>query len=198
MEEHLPTYIPTTVKDILLKTFVEGKISEIHQNFYVAPREDTELFEQGNGIYPVPFVNLPATTVKPHQSLVISNSCDTSEENDYSFPPRVTYCAIKPLAGLKDMLEKKVKLDKGKIDGLVANIKSQQVTHMMFLPQGRGVKEDSVALFSFVTSSDSNSTKTVSKPQVVFTLSQTAFWLLLTKLSIHFLRVGEVDSPKLA
>lgn len=176
---------------MLQEAFVKGKVQDIHLNFYEAPGRTAEPFDQGNGLDTVPFVRLPDTKIDKQQVLVISNSCDTSSQNEHLLPPHGAYCIIKSLDGLQDMLINKAKIDKEKVQKFIEDIKTQRITDMMYLPPGRGVPNESVAMFSYVASCNTDELIKIEKPTIMFTLSQNAFYLMITKLSIHFLRFGD-------
>ncbi|MDB5168870.1 MAG: hypothetical protein JWO41_226 [Candidatus Saccharibacteria bacterium] len=192
MEDHIPKAIPSSLQEMLRNAFATGAVSEIHNNFYQAVNDDTEPFDQGNGVGGLPFVNFPDKKISSKSALVISNSCDTSDANEQDISARCTYCAVRTLASLRTMLLEKAKISEKKVNKLIDDIKSQRVSDMMYIPRGSGMTEESVAMLSFVMSADAEAVEATHKPTIVFTLSQNALYLLLTKLSIHFLRFGEI------
>lgn len=77
-DEHLPRAIPSNVKDYIKDAVGKKSLVEIHSNFYTHVASTDDIFDQGNGIKALPFVSPPVQTFKPHNVLVISNSCDAA------------------------------------------------------------------------------------------------------------------------
>lgn len=189
IEDHLPKAIPTNLKTLLLESFAKGEISKIHYNFYENTSEHD--FFQGNCLDKVIFVNLPNKQIGDHPVVVLSNPCDTSPTNDHKRSPKVTYCAIKRLKAFEKTLKKHSEMDDDEIKLYLGNIRSQLISDIMYMPAGGAFKEEMIAIFSQIASCDMHYFEK-NPPKTTSILAQKAYYLLLTKLSIHFLRFGDL------
>ena len=77
------------------------------------------------------------------------------------------------------------------ISSKVTAIKEQKVTSLFYLPQGKGVDSDCIALLEDVQSIPFSSFNSRQAKQKLFTLSDVGFYLFLMKLSVHFCRFHE-------
>jgi len=140
----------------------------------------------------IPFYNLPDTSYKTTNVMVISNSCDIDPNNDRPIPPKISYV---PLISLDKFIQllKNNSISEERIRGIVESIKKQEKTNMFYLPKGAMIKEDSIALFENVLSIDRDYffTEVLRKDTKIATLGNYGFYIFLLKLSIHFTRIQE-------
>jgi hypothetical protein len=76
------------------------------------------------------------------------------------------------------------------LEDTVRSIRRQEKTNLIFIPRGARVEEDMVALLDRVQSMSYAEFNSIS-PQRLAVLTQRGFWVLLVKLSMHFLRPHE-------
>lgn len=193
MEEHIPKAIPKTIQDALLKALGKGEISNIHLNFYDSSSPHD--FFQGNCLDNAMFINLPSKHIDKHPVLIISNPCDTDVENIHKRTPRITYCAVKKLSSFQEALKRYSDMNDDEIKAYINNVKEQYVSDIVYLPMGSGISEERIAILSQLVSCDLQSL-IKSSPNVTSRLAQKAYYLLLTKLSIHFLRFGDITQAQ--
>ena len=115
--------------------------------------------------------------------------CDISTDNSRVFPGSILFA---PLIRLERYVQRLRSAGKGEahVESLLDSIRSQLVTTIFYLPTRENVLDESIILLDdihahplpdFVRSERSH----------VFTLSQTAFYIFLMKVSIHFCRFNE-------
>ncbi|WP_349984440.1 hypothetical protein ABRP17_016685 [Stenotrophomonas sp. WHRI 8082] len=121
--------------------------------------------------------------------LLLSNSCDASTDNPRHLPLDLTVAPLMRLDRYAQML-----LDKGVSESAVADITSgirkQEKTNLIYIPVGALVKEEMVALLDRVQSLSIGEFQAAA-PSRLAVLTQRGFWILLVKLSMHFLRPHE-------
>lgn len=146
---------------------------------------------QGDTFARAPFVVVSANEAKMRQTTVmlLSNTCDVSEENARRLPPNVT---VAPVVRVSRWCE--IATDEGisaeAIDSMLESARRHRTSSMFFVPSGHGIEEDSLVLFDQIQSLPLEAFNAVN-PERLATLSQAAFWLLLLKLSVHFCRQQE-------
>lgn len=154
----------------------------------VGHHEDALL--QGDVYDGVPLITRgPPPRVDPRRVLLISNSCDSSPENARAVPLDLIFAPLLRMSRYRQML-----LDNGvaqpRVESTLAAIKQQRTTSVVYLPAGGGLQEDMVVLLDKVQSlpfSEFNA----AAPARLAVLTQRGFWVLLIKLSMHFLRPHE-------
>jgi hypothetical protein len=124
------------------------------------------------------------------RGLVLSNSCDVDTSNRRDTPPRVTFAPLVRLSKYKELLESSG-LDQSKINAKLVSIKSQKTTSIFYLPAGGPLEEDHLARFDEAYSMPLAAHERSDTRKRLFTLSNTGFYMLIFKLSIHFCRLQE-------
>jgi len=190
IEKYLPKYLsPENQKELYeqLKNFPEN-ISKIYGSDFTFNMG----ILQSDIVENIPFYNLPDTSYKTTNVMVISNSCDIDPNNDRPIPPKISYV---PLISLDKFIQllKNNSISEERIRGIVESIKKQEKTNMFYLPKGAMIKEDSIALFENVLSIDRDYffTEVLRKDTKIATLGNYGFYIFLLKLSIHFTRIQE-------
>lgn len=185
VENFLPYYLTEDQKIKLagaLKSFSE------HSNLYTHLFMDEAL--QGDCWNKVPYRDfLSGDQFKIH-SLIISNSCDISEENDRDFPVNITFAPIFSYSKYENALVKSG-IPKASIESKLASIRQQKITHLLYLPAGGNLQESGIAHFDKIFSLPYSIFKKDIDKNKVTTLSQLGHYLLSFKMSIHFCRLQE-------
>lgn len=154
--------------------------------------ESLEFFAQGDGVFKVPYYDLPTKTLKDETSaLLLSNTCDMAKENIRHIPMNVLYSPIIKLQKIEDLLNSKFPGDNERVKSTIEAIKRQKTTNIFYLPRGI-LKDESIVFLDKISSIDRDSLYTLNQ-QSIFSLSMYGFYLLLIKLGIHFCRVQEGD-----
>jgi hypothetical protein len=158
-------------------------------NYYMSPGSYPDNVLQGDGWRGFVVIDFETTERKAISAVVLSNSCDIDPKNQADSPRKILFAPIVRLQSLEQVLR-----DAGRgseqIADKVSAIRKQHITTMFYLPELAGVMPESVALLDdcqqqplhrFLAGTRSKS----------FTLSQSAFWIFLIKVSIHFTRLNE-------
>ncbi|MCP4185516.1 MAG: hypothetical protein GY761_19770 [Hyphomicrobiales bacterium] len=121
------------------------------------------------------------------RGIVLSNSCDISEENDRVIAQKIVFAPIVKLSAIEARL-KGLDLAEESVDGKIAAMRSQSITNIFYLPAGGPLGEDYVA---FLDDIHSMPVASHAGEEKLFTLSMAGFWLFAFKLSVHFCRLRE-------
>jgi hypothetical protein len=145
---------------------------------------------QGDCWSGVPVFDFESGQRKAIRAILVSNSCDASNQNSRLLPAKLTFA---PVVALQRYAEALLRggVDQRRVDDHLADIRGQRVSSLFFLPAGgRGIKVESVAILddlqtvpSAVIGSDGS--------ERLSSLSDLGFWLFLFKLSYHFCRMHE-------
>lgn len=157
--------------------------------FFLPPGRISESMLQGDGWQGFVYIDFDTCVGQPTTGLVLSNSCDIDPANK---PPDLTNVLFSPLISVsryEKMLRTAGSTD-DQVANVLGNIRKQRVTDMFHLPSKPYGPEESIALLGHVHSHPLDRFLRTEK-SLVFRLSQSAFWCLLIKLSIHFCRAQE-------
>lgn len=124
------------------------------------------------------------------QGLVISNSCDVDPNNRRDLPARVIFAPLVKLATYEALLGKR-NIKQRKIDEKLAAIRAQKTSNLFFLPSGGPLADDHIVRFDDAHSMPVAAHSAVTDREKLFTLSNTGFYMLVLKQSIHFCRLQE-------
>lgn len=193
---YLPKYLSEESKNALYSALKD--FPDVHPDkFYTSQLVEKAVIFQGDGLKDFLFINLPNTSeIKYRDGIVLSNTCDISEENVKVFVPRIVYAPIISLEKYCGWL-KNLGKSEDYIQSQVINIKQQSNTSIFYLP-ANWVIDDSIVFLDNLFNIQSDSIKTNQlKERRIFTLSGYGHYLFLFKLSFHFSRIQEkVDRDK--
>lgn len=195
VKKYLPNYLSDCASESLfseLKFFPKN----IDQRMYTSFLSTSPIIYQGDGMSCLKHAELPNPEVREINGVVLSNTCDISQENPRMIPSRLVHAPIVKLNNYSAMLKRDFvetnKFSQEAVDQHISSIKKQYISHVFFLPKCSGLPDDSMIFFDRVSSLPSNyisSDKVIEKR--IFTLSDFGFYLFLFKLSVHFTRVRE-------
>jgi hypothetical protein len=137
-----------------------------------------------SGLQVLSFVSGDRSSVR---GIVMSNSCDVSNDNERVLPPKIVFAPIVKLSAIRARFERSG-LPLERIDAKIRAIKGQSVTNVFYLPAEGPLAEEYVALLDDVHSMPATAHEKKAK---IFTLSQAGFYLFVFKLSVHFCRFQE-------
>jgi hypothetical protein len=123
--------------------------------------------------------------------LVLSNSCDIDVANRHDTPPNILFAPLIRVAAYEALLGNLPTLSNVARGEKLRQIRSQHVSNIFYLPELPGTIPESMVVLDDVHRHPLKHFLEVATPKKVFTLSQTAFYYFLIKLSIHFTRVRE-------
>ena len=192
IKNYLPQYLSAPTQE---KLFAEVKKfpDNIDERLYSQSLLRETAFFQGDGLHSLWVANLPDTHIGKARVLLLSNSCDMSDENKRLTPRNIFYCLIVSLAKYREMLANNAKsFSESQLREFIETVRKQQVTQVFFLPQNAQLGEDCIALLDRISNCDS---RACNVPELVknrlFVLSNYGFYMFLIKLSIHFTRLRE-------
>ena len=190
-----PEELRVFLSETLHKDNLEPVIREIeamqHGRGMVAPSHEEEML-QGDVYGSVPCVTRQGgqLAISPRRVMLISNSCDASPGNKRHMPLELTVAPVLKLSRYAQLLEDHgVKSDT--VSDVLRAIKHQEKTNLVYLPAGAGLEEEMVVLLEKAQSLTYDDFATDGAPQRLAVLTQRGFWILLVKLSMHYLRPHE-------
>ena len=142
---------------------------------------------QGDGWHGFQLYSFDTGESRTVRGIVLSNSCDISEDNDRAIAPKIVFTPIVKLSAIEARLGRH-NLAEDAVKARIDAIKRQSVTNIFYLPKGESLREDYVALLDDVHSMPIGA---LASGQRLFTLSMAGFYLFAFKLSVHFCRLHE-------
>lgn len=184
----LPKHLSAESQKLLfedLKKFPEN----LDKRFYTGYLTDNHIY-QGDGISKLPVVDIVDLKKKESVCMVLSNSCDISQDNERPFDSQIVYAPIVNLEGYIERLNERY--DPEYIDHHLDAIRKQRVTQILYLPECNENMRESIVFLDRVYCLNS---KHVSRDDLhekrVFSLSDFGNYMFLFKLSIHFTRMQD-------
>jgi hypothetical protein len=185
----IPSYL-TPEDQAQLLSEIRGFPSAVYTNFYLNP-ESNDAILQGDGLQDIDIYNLPDIYSRPGHSIVISNTCDLDPANERIFPTRIIYSPIISIAKYIQLLQNKG-LSEERITTHLRDIRKQIITQIFFIPSGRGYPEDAIIFLDHLISIRNNrDTYNNLRNKRLFSLTNSSYYLFLTKLSIHMTRFND-------
>lgn len=185
LKDQIPYYLTRAQKDGLVKALSDFPEK---MNYYTGWHKSELL--QGDGWSSLTIINFHNCEKKNIKGIIISNSCDVSQENQRDATPKLIFSPIIKLESYVNKL-KESGLSEEKIKDKVRAIKEQKITSIFYLPQQSALDEDYIAILDDIHSIPAPIFWQSSEKQKIFTLSQVGFYLFIMKLSIHFCRFHE-------
>lgn len=199
LRQQIPYYLTADPAQKELLTELKKLIEGADRGYFIPNGYDEYTAEmlQGDGWRGFQVFSFKSGSVNQTRGIVLSNSCDVSQENVRVLPPQITFAPIVKLSKIIERFEAH-DLDGEKVTSRVTDIKAQRVTNMFYLPADGLLDEDHVALLDDLHSMPVEVHRQESEK--LFTLSMAGFYLFVFKLSVHFCRLHEdVDrGPRIA
>ena len=191
LRQQIPYYLTAENRRVLvdeLNAISSGqKVNYILSN---AHNEFVDTMLQGDGWRGFEVFSFVSGKRHSVRGIVLSNSCDVNPENRRDLATRVTFAPLVKLSAYRSML-KRSGIDPAKIRDKIAAIKAQRTNSIFFLPAGGSLKADYLIRFDEVQSMPLEAHEKCGNREKLFTLSDTGFYMLIFKLSIHFCRLQE-------
>jgi len=187
----LPKYLSPGSEKILfdcLRDFPDNIDSRLYSSYL----EEHEMLFQGDGIRNLLLINLPDTSIKPGNGMVLSNTCDMHSENIREIPTNIIYAPIFSLNRYIDLMSKSGAKSKEQITSHLVSIKKQMITQIFYLPGIVGSLEESIVFLDRIINCQSEYiNRKELKARRIFILSDYGAYLFVLKLSIHFCRIND-------
>lgn len=196
LKDQIPRYLSTEDKRVLVEEL--NAISRGGEAEYVLSRANDAFADQmlqGDGWRGFVTFSYETGEKRSIPGLVLSNSCDVDPVNPRDLPTKVIFA---PLARLDNYVEvlKESGIGTKRIEDKVAFIKAQRITSMFYVPAGAFLEHDYVIRLDEAQSMPVYVLTKNPKCEKLFTLSNTGFYMLVLKLSLHFCRLQEKVNRK--
>jgi hypothetical protein len=188
---HLPYYLTAQDQQELVKE-LRAIASGGTANYFLSAHNDTfrEEMLQGDGWRGFQLFLFDSGERRSIKGLVLSNSCDISPENSRDLPARVIFAPLVRLSSYRALLENS-RISKEQVEAKITSIRQQKPYNIFFLPAGGPLEEDHIVRFDEAQSMPVSAHTKSAAREKLFTLSNTGFYMLTFKLSIHFCRLQE-------
>lgn len=191
LQRHIPYYLSAEDQQVLvreLNAIAGGGDASYVLNPYNDEFRDQML--QGDGWRGLQLFVFETAEKRSVRGLLLSNSCDVNPENPRDLPARLIFAPLIKLAALQAGLEA-FGVNGDRLAQKIASIRAQKTSNVFFLPAGGPLQEDHVARLDDAHSMPVASHFASPDREKLFTLSNTGFYMLVLKLSIHFCRLQE-------
>lgn len=191
LQRQIPYYLTSKDRQTLvseLKAISRGGTA----NYFLGQTRDAFKSDmlQGDGWRGFQLFMFDTSKRRSVRGLVISNSCDVDPNNRRDLPARVIFAPLVKLATYEALLEK-CNIKQRKIDEKLAAIRAQKTNNLFFLPSGGPLADDHIVRLDDAHSMPVAAHNAATDREKLFTLSNTGFYMLVLKLSIHFCRLQE-------
>ena len=186
IETHLPYYLTQEQKrnlSVLLSEFKDKPI-----DYYVGEYPNDML--QGDGWKGFELLRFENGERKKINGIVLSNTCDISQDNRRYLPVNVTFAPIVRLSNYSERL-RNAAISAEQIENKFRVIREQKVTTMFYLPASEALGGECIALLDDLHTIPAQALQIGCNCRKLFTLSMAGFYLFLLKISVHFCRFHE-------
>jgi len=184
----LPAYLTAADQAAIARSLRDFAQSQRLAGFYY-PTSDPEPL-QGDIWAHINVFNYVTGERKRVRALLVSNSCDITAGNERILPAKVTVATVIPMDAYKQLLLQNGLSDQ-RVNDHLKQVRAQAVTNLFYLPECADIGREHIALLSDLHSLPMQAMAEDSPKLRLASLSQTAFYLLLFKLSVHFCRFLE-------
>ena len=191
LQQQIPYYLTAEDRRVLveeLETISQGGTA----SYILSQNQDS--FEQdtlqGDGWKGFQLFNFDTGKRRTVKGLILSNSCDIDPANRRDVPARVAFAPLVRLADYENVLLS-AGIAKRRVEDKLASIRAQKISNMFFLPADGRLTEDHVVRLDDVHSMPFSAHISTAGRKKLFTLSNTGFYMLILKLSVHFCRLHE-------
>lgn len=196
LQQQIPYYLTAEDRQVLVQelwTLSKGGRAE----YFISPLRDCFKADmlQGDGWRGFQLFKFDTGEKRSVQGLIMSNSCDVDPENPRDFPARVIFAPLVKLAAYEGLLRASG-INTKRVDAKIASIKAQTTTNLFYLPAGGPLAEDHVVRLDDAHSMPVAAHINAPDREKLFTLSNTGFYMLVFKLSVHFCRLHEKVNRK--
>lgn len=192
IRRYLPQYLSEESVEGLLQE-IKKFPNNINDIFYTYKLKNENIVFQGDALKDLPVANLPEPIIKETPSIVLSNTCDLDLTNKRVFNSQICYAPIFNFEKYISILQNSKKFkDPASLNNHIDLIKKQYITQILYLPIGGNLDYEGIVFLDRINNCHNTF---IDREQLsskrLFTLSNYGFYLLLTKISIHFTRLKE-------
>ncbi len=185
-ESQIPYYLTQEQKEGFKKALSDFN-SATGPRYYSTKEFDYLL--QGDGISGLPTCSLNGPGINKIRGIVLSNTCDISQDNPRILPAKLIFAPIIKLSKLEQLLLDN-SVSQQSLTDISRSIREQEMSSIFYLPPIPNEKEEYVALLDDL---HTVSVKNIDDDECVklFTLDLFGFYFFVFKLSFHFCRLHE-------
>jgi hypothetical protein len=185
LDNYIPFYLTQPAKESLVSAF--NSFPE-HFDYYI-DKYPTDIL-QGDGWNNLGIIQFESGDRKLIKGIVLSNSCDISQENKRDRPISLVFAPLFRLEAYSQMLCA-AGIQVAQLTDKLRDIRNQKVTSLFYLPKGGGLDAEYLAFLDDIHTMPLNLFCANAQRGKLFTLSTVGFYLFLFKLSVHFCRFHE-------
>ncbi|MCY4265712.1 MAG: hypothetical protein OXE78_12790 [Gammaproteobacteria bacterium] len=191
LQKHIPSYLTEEDQKVLFRE-LKALSSGGNADYILNPRNDSfrNAALQGDGWRGFQLFEFETGKKRSVRGLVLSNSCDIDPENFRDLPTRIIFAPLVNLNKYKNMLENSG-LDSKIIEQKINSIIAQKTSNVFYLPASGALEDDYIIRLDELHSMPFSAHRESPDRQKLFTLSNTGFYMLVLKLSVHFCRLQE-------
>jgi hypothetical protein len=191
LKKQIPFYLTAEDQNVLLRE-LKAITAGGTVDYVIDGHQDSfrEVMLQGDGWRGFQLFHFETGERQSLRGIVLSNSCDVDLANPRDVPARVIFAPLVKLSLYESLLDASG-IGKERVDAKIASIKAQKTTNIFFLPAGGPLIEDHIARFHEAHSMPVAAHGRSEDRAKLFTLSNTGFYMLVFKLSVHFCRFQE-------
>jgi len=191
LQQQIPYYLTAQDQQVLLrelKAISEGR----NADYFLSDQNNgfTTSRLQGDGWRGFEIFQFETGEKRALRGLILSNSCDIDTENQRDIGAKVIFAPLVKLSAYVSVL-KKNGVDGDRLTSKVAAIKNQKTTNIFYLPPNGVITDEYIVRLDDVYSMPVSAHESNHNKEKLFTLSNTGFYMLIFKLSIHFCRLQE-------
>lgn len=196
----IPKYLTPESADNLKKELEEQFPYSSNDKMYIFKKADN-IFYQGDCLIDIPYYNFEKQQILYFDAMIISNTCSIDLRNKRFEHVDINLAMIYPLDAYIKQLEGK-NIEEERIKGVITDIKKNNINHILYLPEvqnGDFTFPESIVRLDRITTLDAQSMQKYDpnfayhddNGDVLVTLQNYGFYLLLFKLSVSFSRFQE-------
>ena len=191
LQRHIPYYLTAEDRHVLVSE-LNAIIAGGAVNYFLSSYHDSFKAEmlQGDGWRGFQLFLFDSGERHSVRGIVLSNSCDVDPANTREIPARVVFAPLVRLAAFRALLDANG-IGADRVAAKIDAIRAQRTTNIFYLPAGGPLTEDYMIRFDEVHSMPLSAHVRSSDREKLFTLTNTGFYMLVLKLSLHFCRLQE-------
>ena len=184
----LPAYLAPGEKIKLFDEIKKFKESRSNTNFFISGNTYPDEILQGDAWGDINYIDPISGNTKTVKGLIISNSCDVSEENKRDIPLNIIFSPLLKLKNYLQLIETVHGIQRAiEVKDKITNHRLSQI---VYFPPSSKLPVETIALLDNLVSVPNGVVKNKTSEKI-HCLSQFGFYLFVIKLSIHFTRFNE-------
>ncbi len=196
IQKQIPQYLSAADQEVLVRE-LKAISSGLTSSYLLRKSRDefSDIMLQGDGWRGFQLFLFETGERRTVRGVVLSNSCDVDPNNPRDVPARVIFAPLVKLSAYEAKLRES-SISKDRIDAKISDIRKQRTTNIFFIPAEPPIEDDYLVRFDETHSMPVSAHLASADREKLFTLSNTGFYMLVLKLSVHFCRLQEKVNRK--